>query len=104
MSTIPVPPDQLPRDQPVATPDDPSPGWRRINLGEVVRSYDQVWAWMPRPHWRLSSYYTAEGLVHDGKATYRRPASVRAWANVLFPVIAKVVEGYWRYWRTGRFV
>lgn len=81
-------------DLPALTPDY-TPGWRTLAVGATVRTWHQVYAYAPYLHWRLTSYWTKDGLINDGKATYRVPASAGAWWEVAWQVVAKM----WRHKR-----
>jgi len=82
-------PNQMPPNLPVAIPEEVGAGWRRVDIGERVRSHYQSLCFAPSVGWRLT---VCPGIVHDGRTTYRRPASVRAW----FTVAAQMVRKFWR--------
>ncbi len=69
-------------------------GWRRVSTGEAVKTWFEVFILVPSPHWRLSSYFTTEGLVVSGRTIYRAPASLGAWCHVLRPLARK----WWQRW------
>lgn len=100
-----LPPGVMHPNHPVASaPEDDERGWRRLSIGEPVRSYSMVYAFYPRPHWRLSSYFGAEKLINDGKSQYRNPASFWAWLSISIPLLSKLARGYWRLVWNGKFV
>jgi hypothetical protein len=86
-----------PVDHPIVCPDDDGEArhWRRLSIGEHVKGYDQCYAFAPKVGWRLSSFHTSERLVHDGRSTYRRPRSLRAWATVALPFARKLWRRFW---------
>lgn len=86
--------DPLPPNQPIFAPDEVGAGWRRVRVGEVVKTHYQYFALHPRVTWKLSAYFTAEGLVNDGRATYRGPVSLRAWGVVMWALVPKLWKHY----------
>ena len=78
---------------PVLSPDTDEKGWRTISIGETVKTHYQVYAFYPRPKWRLSAFWTHEGLKHDGKATYREAVSFGNKMKILWPLIKKIAIG-----------
>lgn len=89
---------------PVASSGDPGPGWRAVGIGEVVKTSYQVYSFSPKVGWRLSSFYTAEGFVNQGKSEYREAIWWRHRLRIAPSVFAKVISGYWRLVWHGRFV
>lgn len=102
-----VPPEQLAPNQPTIPVESVGEGWRRVSIGEPIKSSYQAFTFAPgarKPEWRLSSFYSAEGEKVTGRTHYRAPASVRAWLSVLPRLAIKLARGYWRYVWDGRFV
>lgn len=89
-----VEPNDLPPNQPVVGMDDVGKGWRRVSVGEKVKTYYQAYMLAPgTPGWRLSSFYTSEQFINQGRSHYRAPASLKAWLTILFPLIRKWFRG-----------
>lgn len=67
------------------------PGWRQLGIGEVVPTNAQYYAlWLSGgPDWMISSYFTEDGYVNSGKATYRVPVSLKAHLSNALPVARK---------------
>ncbi len=72
-----------------------SPHWQVLSLNEPVKSWYQVFVFQPKPKWRLTSWWTCQGLVHDGRASYRVPKSAKAWLTILWPYTVKLWKGVW---------
>jgi hypothetical protein len=68
--------------------------WRRVSVGERVKSYHQAFILVPGPTggWQLSSFCTADKQIVTGRTVYRAPASLRAWLSVAWPVTKKLVR------------
>ncbi len=87
-------------------------GWRRVAIGEPIRSSFQCYSMVPqcgvgigKPRgWQLGSYYTREMMVNQGGAHYRAAASLRAWLSICVPLTRKLARGYWRLLWHGTFV
>lgn len=109
MSTPSTPQPPIPTQLPLTSIEDVGRGWRRVSLNEPIKSCYQCYSTLPaagmgigKPRgWKLGTFYTREGRLHIGATHYRAPASLRAWATVLLPLVAKLVRGYWKLWRTG---
>lgn len=84
-------------NRPVSEPDDVNlKGWRVPSIGETIKTYWMVFSFAPpRPRWKLSAYYTNEGVKHLGHSSYRVPNSVGAWIKVLPQLIVKLWKGFW---------
>ena len=79
---------------PVCSPDSVGDGWREVGVGEVVKTHYQYLSFTPRVEWKLSAYFTDEGLINDGRATYRGSNSIRAWIIILSQLPRKL----WRHY------
>ncbi len=91
-----LPHDNLPPNLPTFTMEEVGePYWYRPAIGTVVKTHWEVFRLTPRIKWQICAHMTKDGLVHDGRAHYRAPASVRAWWRVLKQLPRKMV----RHWR-----
>lgn len=91
-------PGELPPNLPTYTLDDVGePYWCRPSFGEVVRTHWECLRLTPRVEWKLTAYFTADDLVHDGRAHYRVPCSLRAWLKVARQLPRKL----WRHYVKG---
>lgn len=72
------------------TNEETDPGWRRVETGEVVKTYYQCYYFAPEVGWRLSSFWTVEEYRNRGVSNYREPASVKAWLIILPQLVKKV--------------
>jgi len=80
-------------NHPVLSPDDDGDRkWRRLSIGETIRWYHQAYVFSPRVGWRLTA---CAGIVNDGRATYRSPRSVTAWAIVGGQLVARAWRRLW---------
>lgn len=83
---------QLPPDQPVINMDASDLGeshWRRVNVGELIKTHYQAYVLLPPAGWRLSVFFTSDNQKVTGRTHYRAPASLRAWLQVLPEVVRK---------------
>lgn len=102
----------IPAQLPMTSIEDVGAGWRRVSIGEQIKSSFQCYSTLPasgvgmgKPQgWKLGAFYTREGYTHQGASHYRAPASLRAWLTIAIPLAAKLVRGYWKLWRTGEMV
>lgn len=69
-------------------------GWVRPALGEIVRTHWECLSMFPKVQWRLTAYFTAEGLVNDGRTHYRRANSLGAW----YRVAKQLPRKWWRHY------
>jgi hypothetical protein len=79
------------------TAQETDPGWRRVETGEVVKTWYQTYSLFPKPRWVISSYWSSEGYVNRGRANYRQPLSFKAWMTVVPQLVAKV----WKRLKNG---
>ena len=71
-------------------------GWREVPVGSPVRTHYQWLCPYPELKWRLTSFANRDGLIHDGRVSYRSPASIKAWIIVSTQWLAKVLSRAWR--------
>lgn len=64
-------------------------GWRRVAIGEVVKTHYETWLLLPHPHWALGAFFTSDGYRNKGVTHYRAPSSVRAYLSVALPCARK---------------
>lgn len=73
-------------------------GWAPVAVGEHVKSHYQLYAFfIARPGWVLSSFLTSDGYKNNGRQTYRKPISLRAYLSIIVPLVRK----YLRRWFKG---
>lgn len=84
-------------NRPVVEPVDvDSSGWRVPSINETIKTHWMVYSFAPpKPRWKLSAYYTSEGVKHLGYSSYRVPNSIGTWAQVLPKLIVKLWKGFW---------
>lgn len=75
------------------TDQETDPGWRRVGIGETVKTYYQVYSFFPIIGWKICSYWTNENFVNKGVSNYRQPVSIKAWLTV-FP---QLMRKQWRH-------
>lgn len=101
MSSIPIPPNaneaDLPRNLPTLniTNEEMEPGWRKVPVGALVKTWYQAFSLFPRPEWKLCAYMSSERFINQGFANYRAPASLGAWVIVLCALPRKL----YRRWK-----
>jgi hypothetical protein len=71
------------------------PYWVRPAIGSLVKTHWEVLRVTPKVRWQLCAHMTADKQIHDGRAHYRSPCSIRAWWKVLKQLPTKMV----RHWR-----
>lgn len=112
MSAPTEPQASIPAQLPMTSIEDVGHGWRRVSIGEPIKSSFQCYSMLPQGGlgigkargWQLGAFYTREGYTHLGAAHYREAVSLRAWCVIALPLAAKLARGYWKLWRTGQMV
>ncbi len=64
--------------------------YERLNINDLIRTYDQCYLLVPSPHWVISSFFPKDKQKVTGRTTYRRPNSLRAWVQIAPQVAGKV--------------
>lgn len=89
--------DLIPPHHPVITPDAREAEehlYKSVPVGALIRTWYESYLLLPPPRWQITAFFTSDGERVSGRTSYRRPASLRAWARILPKVAAK----WWKRW------
>ncbi len=71
-------------------------GYRRVNIGEPLKTSYEVYLITDRSGWVLTSFYTKDKQVNNGVSNYREAVSLGARLKGLPALLGKV----WKGWRS----
>ena len=78
-------------------------GWVPVPIGERLRTHHQYFSFTkPCIGWRMSTYFTCEKAINDGRANYRKPASIMAWLTVIVMLPKKYWGGLLFWWKNRK--
>lgn len=65
------------------------PGWRRVGIGDIIKTHYQTYSFGPEVGWRISSFWSVEQFKNSGRSNHRRPVSLHAWSEVIPQLLRK---------------